>query len=105
MLPEEVTIIRPVRISFWREVRELLRYRELGLFLIWRDLKIRYKQTILGIGWALLQPFLQMVVFTVFFGRLVKVLQMGCLIRCSCMPDYLPGRFCQCRQCLQLFRD
>ncbi len=73
MLPEEVTIIRPVRISFWREVRELLRYRELGLFLIWRDLKIRYKQTILGIGWALLQPFLQMVVFTVCFGRLVKV--------------------------------
>lgn len=72
-MSEEVTIIRPARVPFWRDVRELFRYRELGYFLIWRDLKLRYRQTVLGIAWALLQPFLQMVVFSIFFGRLVKL--------------------------------
>jgi len=72
-MSEEVTIIRPARAPFWRDARELFRYRELGYFLIWRDLKLRYRQTVLGIGWALLQPFLQMVVFSIFFGRLVPV--------------------------------
>ncbi len=72
-MAEDISIIRPSRLPFWRELKELGRYRELGFFLIWRDLKLRYKQTVIGIGWALLQPFLQMVVFSVFFGRLVKV--------------------------------
>lgn len=72
-MADEITIIRPVRVGLWREFKELLRYRELGYFLVWRDLKIRYKQTVLGIGWALLQPFLQMVVFSIFFGKLVKI--------------------------------
>jgi lipopolysaccharide transport system permease protein len=49
---------------------ELWRYKELLSFLIWRDVKVRYKQTALGVGWALAQPLLAMVVFTVFFGRL-----------------------------------
>lgn len=49
---------------------ELWRYRELLYFLTWRDIKIRYKQTVLGVGWAILQPFMSMVVFSVFFGRL-----------------------------------
>ena len=49
---------------------ELFRYRELLYFLIWRDFKVRYKQTVLGIGWALLQPVFSMIVFTVIFGRL-----------------------------------
>jgi lipopolysaccharide transport system permease protein len=48
-------------------------YRELLYFLIWRDIKVRYKQTALGIAWAELQPLLTMVVFTIFFGRLAKV--------------------------------
>jgi lipopolysaccharide transport system permease protein len=52
---------------------ELWRYRELLYFFIWRDLKVRYKQTILGASWAILQPFLTMVVFSIFFGRLAQV--------------------------------
>ena len=52
------------------DLRELWHYRELGYFLCWRDIKVRYKQTVLGVLWAVLQPFLSMIVFTVFFGRL-----------------------------------
>lgn len=52
---------------------ELWRYRELLAIFVWRDLKVRYKQTILGIAWAVLQPVATMAIFTVFFGRLVKV--------------------------------
>lgn len=48
-------------------------YRELLWFLIWRDIKIRYKQTLLGASWAVLQPFVTMVVFTLFFGRFAKI--------------------------------
>jgi lipopolysaccharide transport system permease protein len=51
-------------------LRDLWRYRELVFFLVWRDVKVRYKQTLLGAAWAVLQPFLTMVVFSVFFGRL-----------------------------------
>src|ERR1051325_8598342 len=58
--------------SAWPAIglRELWEYRELLYFLIWRDIKIRYKQTVLGAAWAVLQPTLSMLVFTVFFGRL-----------------------------------
>src|SRR5262245_11885892 len=52
---------------------ELWRYRELFFFLAWRDVKIRYRQTALGVAWAVLQPFLQMLFFVVLFGRIVKV--------------------------------
>jgi lipopolysaccharide transport system permease protein len=54
-------------------LRDLWTYRELIYFMIWRDLKVRYKQTVLGVTWAILQPFLQMVVFSIFFGELAKV--------------------------------
>jgi lipopolysaccharide transport system permease protein len=54
-------------------IRELWTHRELLYFFIWRDVKVRYKQTALGISWALLQPLLSMVIFTIFFGRLAKV--------------------------------
>ena len=54
-------------------ISELWEYRELLYFLIWRDVKIRYKEMTLGAGWAVLQPFFTMVVFTVFFGRLAKM--------------------------------
>jgi len=55
------------------KLRELWEYRELVYFLIWRDIKVRYKQTVLGASWAILQPFLTMVVFSLFFGRLAKI--------------------------------
>ena len=62
--------IRPT--SGWTAVRlrELWDNRELLYFLIWRDLKVRYRQTVLGASWAILQPFFTMLVFTLFFGRL-----------------------------------
>ncbi len=61
--------------SGWSAINlvELWRYRELIYFLIWRDIKVRYKQTMLGAAWAIIQPFFTMVVFTIFFGRLAKV--------------------------------
>lgn len=55
------------------KVRELWEYRELLYFLIWRDIKVRYKQTALGVLWAIIQPVLTMVVFSVFFGKLGKL--------------------------------
>jgi lipopolysaccharide transport system permease protein len=55
------------------KARELWDYRELLYFLIWRDIKLRYKQTELGIAWAVIQPFLTMVIFSLFFGRLAKI--------------------------------
>lgn len=52
---------------------EIWRFRELLFFLIWRDVKVRYKQTVLGAAWAILQPFAQMVVLSIFFGRMVDM--------------------------------
>jgi lipopolysaccharide transport system permease protein len=68
-----VTVIRPS--SGWRalNLRELWAYRELLYFLVWRDIKVRYKQTALGASWAVIQPFFTMVVFSLFFGRLAGV--------------------------------
>jgi lipopolysaccharide transport system permease protein len=54
-------------------LKEFWEYRELFYFLVWRDVKIRYKQTVLGAAWAVIQPFFMMVVFTVFFGRMAKM--------------------------------
>lgn len=54
-------------------LREIWNYRELLYFLTWRDIKVRYKQTILGASWAIIQPFMTMVVFSLFFGRLAEI--------------------------------
>ena len=53
--------------------RELLRYRELFYFLAWRDILVRYKQTVIGVAWSVIRPLLTMLVFTVVFGRLAKL--------------------------------
>jgi lipopolysaccharide transport system permease protein len=55
------------------KLRELWEYRELLYFLVWRDIKVRYKQTALGATWAIIQPFFTMVVFSIFFGHLGKI--------------------------------
>ena len=55
------------------KLREVWEFRELMYFLVWRDIKVRYKQTVLGAAWAILQPFLTMVVFSLFFGRLAGI--------------------------------
>ena len=66
-------LIRPI--SGWVPInlRDLWEYRELLYLLTWRDIKVRYKQTVLGVAWVVLQPLLLMLVFTMFFGRLVGV--------------------------------
>jgi len=74
---EEILIIRPSKGLGSLGLRDLWLYRELIYFLTWRDLKVRYKQTALGASWAILQPFLTMVVFSFFFGGLLKVSSEG----------------------------
>lgn len=71
--PEAITWIRPSRGWSLPDLGELWRYRELVYFLIWRDVKVRYKQTALGAAWAVLQPLATMGVFSIFFGRLAKM--------------------------------
>lgn len=68
-----ITIIKPKKTFSLEDIREVWRYKELLYFFVWRDLKVRYKQTIVGIGWAIFQPFVTMVIFSVFFGALIKV--------------------------------
>ncbi|MCF7834039.1 MAG: ABC transporter permease [Candidatus Pacebacteria bacterium] len=67
------TIIRPKKLFSLSDLKELWEYRELLYFFTWRDLKVRYKQTFIGALWAIFQPFITMVVFTVFFGGLLKI--------------------------------
>jgi lipopolysaccharide transport system permease protein len=68
-----VIFIRPAKGWVSLNLRDLWEYRELLYFLTWRDIKVRYKQTALGAAWAVLQPLLTMVVFTIFFGKLAKI--------------------------------
>ena len=66
-------IISPSRGWASLQLRALWEYRELLYFLAWRDIKVRYKQTVLGAAWAIIQPFFTMLVFSIVFGRLAKV--------------------------------
>ena len=72
-------VVRIVPPRGWFEVRlgEIWQYRELLYFFVWRDIKIRYKQTAIGVAWVVLQPLLTMAVFTLFFGRLAKLPSQG----------------------------
>src|SRR5207247_3975561 len=65
--------IEPPRGLFELRLREVWAYRELLYFFVWRDVKIRYKQTAIGVLWVVLQPVLTMLAFTLFFGRLAKL--------------------------------
>jgi len=67
------THIEPTRNWLSFRVKELWLYRELLFFFVWRDIKVRYKQTVLGAAWAIIQPFFTMVIFSLFFGRLAQV--------------------------------
>ncbi len=71
--PVPVTVIRPSRGWVALKLRELWEYRELLYFLAWRDVSVRYKQTVLGAAWAIIQPFFTMIVFSIFFGRLAEI--------------------------------
>jgi lipopolysaccharide transport system permease protein len=69
--------IEPMRGGIDLRLGELWRYRELLYFFVWRDVKVRYKQTAIGVVWVILQPLLSMLVFTLFFGRLAKLPSQG----------------------------
>src|SRR4051812_47491520 len=72
--PEAPTLrIRPSR--GWVPINwaELWQYKELLYFFVWRDLKVRYKRTVIGAAWAVIQPFFGMVVFSIFFGHLARL--------------------------------
>ncbi len=71
--PVTVTVIEPAHGWVPLKLSELSEYREVLYFLIWRDIKVRYRQTLIGAAWAVIQPLVTMVVFTVFFGRLAKM--------------------------------
>lgn len=72
---EEQAVVRIEPASSWAPLKlgELWEFRELLYFLIWRDVKVRYKQTALGASWAIIQPFFTMIVFSLFFGRLAGI--------------------------------
>ena len=69
----EPTLISPPKRWLDLELRELWRFRELLYFFAWRDVKVRYKQTFVGASWAVIQPFMIMIVFTIFFGRILQL--------------------------------
>jgi lipopolysaccharide transport system permease protein len=82
--PLPVTVQAPATVRIepphgWLELRlhEVWEYRELLYFFVWRDVKVRYKQTAIGVVWVVLQPLLTMLVFTLFFGRLAKLPSLG----------------------------
>ena len=83
-------VIEPGRMKrqYWRD---LWRYKELFYFLAWRDILIRYKQTVAGVGWAVGRPLLTMVVFTVVFGKLAAMPSAECPIRFLCSAACCPG--------------
>ena len=69
----KTTVIRPKKTLSLQDFKEIWAYRELLYFFTWRDFKVRYKQTFIGVAWALFQPFMSMVVFSLFFGALAGV--------------------------------
>jgi lipopolysaccharide transport system permease protein len=72
-IPPPVLNIEPSKSWVSLQLGELWQYRELLYFLVWRDIKVRYKQTALGVSWAIIQPLFTMLIFSLFFGRLAKI--------------------------------
>ena len=88
-----VTRIQPS--SGWNSLHlnELWAYRELLYFMVWRDIKVRYKQTLLGAAWAVIQPLFTMIVFSIFFGRLAKMPSDGIPYPLFSMAGLVPWTF------------
>src|SRR6266850_7946662 len=93
-LPEQPVIrIRPGKKWVALDLRDLWAYRELFYFLIWRDVKVRYKQTMLGATWIILQPVLTMIIFTLLFGQVMKVPSDGIPYPLFAFAGLLPWMF------------
>lgn len=96
--PYKLTQTQKIRIEpthGWRSLNlnALWEYRELIYFLAWRDIKVRYKQTVLGIIWAIIQPIVSMVIFTVIFGKLAKISSDGNPYPVFCLCAILPWNY------------
>ena len=85
--------IEPPRGWFSLRLREIWNYRELLYFFVWRDVKVRYKQTAIGILWVVLQPLLTMLVATLFFGRLAKLPSQGLPYSVFCFAGVVPWTY------------
>ena len=94
-MEENSQVIRIAPSKGWvaLQLKELWAYRELIYFLIWRDVKVRYKQTALGAAWAIMQPVFTMIVFSVFFGRLGKIPSDGIPYPIFCYAALVPWTF------------
>ena len=91
--PLRVTRIAPARRFRLPDLRELYRYRELLYLLTWRDITVRYKQTVMGASWAILQPVLTTLVFSVFFGRIGKIPSEGVPYPVFALAGLVPWTF------------
>jgi lipopolysaccharide transport system permease protein len=86
-------VIQPRKGLLQLELEELWRYRELLWFLVWRDVLIRYKQTVIGVSWAVLQPVVTMAIFAIIFGRLAKIPSDGVPYPIFAFAALLPWNF------------
>ena len=94
--PELAALVPRIRIEpphglFELRVRELWAYRELLYFFVWRDLKVRYKQTVVGVAWVVIQPFSAWVSYTIFLDGSQNYHRTVCHIRCSISQHWLLG--------------
>ena len=88
-----IIVVEPSRRLATFNLRELWDYRDLLLFLAWRDISIRYKQTVLGAAWAVVQPVLTMVIFTIFFGNMAGVPSEGVAYPVFTLAALLPWQY------------
>jgi lipopolysaccharide transport system permease protein len=88
-----VTVIAPGRQGLMSSMRDLIEYRDLFVFWIWRSIKIRYAQSALGIGWAIVQPLFSTIVFTIIFGNLAKINSDGLPYAAFSFAALLPWTF------------
>ncbi len=88
-----VLLIGPRRGLLQLDLAPVFRYRELLYFLVWRDVAVRYKQTVIGIGWAILQPLLTVVVFTVIFGKFARMPSQGLPYQLFSLAGLLPWTY------------
>ena len=93
-LPSEpLVVIQPSKSWSLFSVKDIWAYRELLFFLTWRDVKVRYKQTVLGAAWAILQPLFMMIIFTLFFGRLAELRSGGIPYPLFALAGLVPWTF------------
>src|SRR5437899_519181 len=90
---DRVVVIEPTKGCVPLNLRDIWTYRELLYFLVWRDVKVRYKQTLLGAAWAIIQPLFAMLIFTLFFGRLAGIKSDGVPYPLFAYAGLLPWTF------------